>query len=67
MTFDFFGDFNTGAYASWGPTVANRVPVHATGPYLVPHVRALTRAHPHQRSAGRRVSRLRRAAGSDRP
>ena len=22
-------DFNTGAYASWGPTVANRVPVHA--------------------------------------
>jgi CO/xanthine dehydrogenase Mo-binding subunit/aerobic-type carbon monoxide dehydrogenase small subunit (CoxS/CutS family) len=29
------GDFNTGAYASWGPTVANRVPVHATGPYRV--------------------------------
>ncbi|HSG54374.1 MAG TPA: molybdopterin cofactor-binding domain-containing protein, partial [Paracoccaceae bacterium] len=28
MTFD--GDFNTGAYASWGPTVANRVPVHAS-------------------------------------
>ena len=25
-------DFDTGAYASWGPTVANRVPVHATGP-----------------------------------
>ncbi len=41
---DFFGDFNTGAYASWGPTVANRVPVHATGPYAVPNVRALTRA-----------------------
>jgi CO/xanthine dehydrogenase Mo-binding subunit/aerobic-type carbon monoxide dehydrogenase small subunit (CoxS/CutS family) len=36
----FHGDFNTGAYASWGPTVANRVPVHATGPYEVPHVRA---------------------------
>ncbi len=34
----FHGDFNTGAYASWGPTVANRVPVHATGPYAVPHV-----------------------------
>lgn len=32
-------DFDTGAYASWGPTVANRVPVHATGPYLVPHVK----------------------------
>jgi len=38
------GDFDTGAYASWGPTVANRVPVHATGPYHVPHVRALSRA-----------------------
>jgi CO/xanthine dehydrogenase Mo-binding subunit len=42
--FDFSGDFNTGAYSSWGPTVANRVPIHATGPYRVPHVRALTRA-----------------------
>jgi CO/xanthine dehydrogenase Mo-binding subunit/aerobic-type carbon monoxide dehydrogenase small subunit (CoxS/CutS family) len=30
--------FNTGAYASWGPTVANRVPVHAAGPYRVAHV-----------------------------
>ena len=29
---DFSADFNTGAYASWGPTVANRVPVHASGP-----------------------------------
>ncbi len=42
--FDFTADFNTGAYASWGPTVANRVPVHASGPYYVPHYRALTRA-----------------------
>jgi CO/xanthine dehydrogenase Mo-binding subunit/aerobic-type carbon monoxide dehydrogenase small subunit (CoxS/CutS family) len=41
---DFAGDFNTGAYASWGSTVANRVPVHASGPYRVPAVRALTRA-----------------------
>ncbi|MBV8851362.1 MAG: molybdopterin-dependent oxidoreductase [Methylobacteriaceae bacterium] len=41
---DFAGDFNTGAYASWGPTVANRVPVHASGPYVVPNYRALTRA-----------------------
>ena len=32
----FDGDFNTGAYASWGPTVANRVPVHASGPYRMP-------------------------------
>ncbi len=31
---DFFGRFDTGAYASWGPTVANRVPVHAGGPYV---------------------------------
>lgn len=38
--FDFLGTFNTGAYASWGPTVANRVPVHASGPYYVPHYRA---------------------------
>jgi aldehyde oxidoreductase len=42
--YDMDGDFNTGAYASWGPTVANRVPVHATGPYKVPHVRNRTRA-----------------------
>jgi CO/xanthine dehydrogenase Mo-binding subunit/aerobic-type carbon monoxide dehydrogenase small subunit (CoxS/CutS family) len=41
---DFTGDFNTGAYSSWGPTVANRVPVHASGPYYVPHYRARTRA-----------------------
>ena len=44
IALDFFGDFNTGAYASWGTTVANRVPIHATGPYFVPNVRALTRA-----------------------
>jgi aldehyde oxidoreductase len=41
---DFSADFNTGAYSSWGPTVAARVPVHASGPYSVPHYRALTRA-----------------------
>ena len=40
----FDGDFNTGAYASWGPTVANRVPVHASGPYRVPNYRAEARA-----------------------
>ena len=38
MRFD--GIFNTGAYASWGPTVANRVPVHASGPYVVRDYRA---------------------------
>ncbi|MEC9435557.1 MAG: molybdopterin cofactor-binding domain-containing protein [Pseudomonadota bacterium] len=42
MAFD--GDFNTGAYASWGPTVANRVPVHASGPYRTPNYRAEARA-----------------------
>ncbi len=36
--------FNTGAYASWGPTVANRVPVHATGPYFVRNVRTSGKA-----------------------
>ena len=41
---DCTADFNTGAYSSWGPTVAARVPVHASGPYYVPHYRALTRA-----------------------
>jgi aldehyde oxidoreductase len=41
---DFQADFNTGAYASWGPTVANRVPVHASGPYVVGAVRAEGRA-----------------------
>ncbi|HVL55808.1 MAG TPA: xanthine dehydrogenase family protein molybdopterin-binding subunit, partial [Burkholderiaceae bacterium] len=44
LAYDFAGDFDTGAYASWGPTVANRVPIHACGPYRVGNVRALTRA-----------------------
>lgn len=37
---EFNGTFNTGAYASWGPTVANRVPVHASGPYYTPNYAA---------------------------
>ena len=44
IALDFAADFNTGAYSSWGPTVSARVPVHASGPYYVPHYRALTRA-----------------------
>jgi CO/xanthine dehydrogenase Mo-binding subunit/aerobic-type carbon monoxide dehydrogenase small subunit (CoxS/CutS family) len=40
----FLGDFDTGGYASWGPTVANRVPVHAMGPYAFDAVLATTRA-----------------------
>ncbi len=42
--YDFHGDFDTGGYASWGPTVANRVPVHAAGPYEIGAVRATSRA-----------------------
>lgn len=42
------GRFNTGAYSSWGPTVANRVPVHASGPYFTPAITARARAiHTH--------------------
>ncbi len=37
---DFDGVFNTGAYSSWGPTVATRVPIHASGPYKFPNYRA---------------------------
>ena len=42
--YEYHGDFNTGAYASWGPTVADRVPIHCSGPYFVPNVFAKTRA-----------------------
>ncbi len=53
LAMDVRGDFNTGAYASWGPTVAARVPIHASGPYQVPHYRAVTRAiHTHLVPAG---------------
>ena len=41
---DFDATFDTGAYASWGPTVASRVPIHASGPYAVPAVTARGRA-----------------------
>ena len=44
LGYEFDGDFDTGAYASWGPTVAGRVPVHCMGPYRVPNVRADARA-----------------------
>ncbi|WP_422030230.1 molybdopterin-dependent oxidoreductase [Roseovarius sp.] len=49
----FDGDFNTGAYASWGPTVAGRVPVHASGPYYTPNYAAEARAiHSYQPISG---------------
>lgn len=43
-SYAFKGDFDTGAYASWGPTVAGRVPVHCMGPYRIPVVHADSRA-----------------------
>ena len=50
---DFAADFNTGAYSSWGRTVPARVPVHASGPYYVPHYRARVWAvHTHLVPAG---------------
>ena len=50
----FAGDFNTGAYASWGPTVANRVPVHASGPYrdAARTARGRARIHTHDPISG---------------
>jgi len=50
---NFNGDFDTGAYASWGPTVAGRVPVHASGPYHTPAYLARARAvHSYQPISG---------------
>ena len=46
--FEFDGVFNTGAYASWGPTVSTRVPIHASGPYRIADYRAkATGIHTH--------------------
>jgi CO/xanthine dehydrogenase Mo-binding subunit/aerobic-type carbon monoxide dehydrogenase small subunit (CoxS/CutS family) len=51
--FQFHGNFNTGAYASWGPTVATRVPVHASGPYAIADYRAQSKGvHTHCPPAG---------------
>ena len=44
LAIEMSAGFNTGAYASWGPTVADRVPVHGSGPYFVPNVRMKTRS-----------------------
>ncbi|NOX39457.1 MAG: molybdopterin-dependent oxidoreductase [Alphaproteobacteria bacterium] len=44
VAFEFDGIFNTGAYASWGPTVSNRVPIHAGGPYVHQNYVARTEA-----------------------
>ena len=45
LAIEMTAGFNTGAYASWGPTVADRVPVHGSGPYFVPNVRMRTRSY----------------------
>ena len=51
--FDFRGGFDTGAYASWGPTVANRVPVHASGPYkIADYIAESTGVHTNNPPAG---------------
>ena len=44
QAYEFSGIFNTGAYVSWGLTVKDRVPIHATGPYFVPNITAKSRA-----------------------
>lgn len=36
LCYRFDGTYDTGAYASFGPTVAGRAPNHAPGPYLWP-------------------------------
>ena len=59
--FEFHGDFDTGAYASWGPTVADRVPVHAAGPYVIPACEEYELRLADQRTAVGRLPRLRRA------
>ncbi len=45
LGFELYGEYNTGAYASWGPTVAGRVPVHASGPYEIPNILCETPAY----------------------
>lgn len=45
LAIEMTAGFNTGAYASWGPTVADRVPVHGSGPYFVPNIRMRTQSY----------------------
>ena len=64
---DLHGDFDTGAYASWGPTVANRVPVHASGPVRRAGGPGDDPGHLHERPDRRGVPRVRGPAGGHRP
>ena len=62
---DFAADFNTGAYSSWGPTVAGRVPVHASGPYSSSELSGTDSRGTHKRRSRRSISRIRSAPGGD--
>ncbi len=63
---DFSADFNTGAYSSWGPTVAGRVPVHASGPYRVAALSCADPRSAYQFCSCRSVSRIRCATSRNR-
>lgn len=43
LAVDLEMDLIGGAYASWGPTVVDRVPIHGGGPYRLPTYRGLAR------------------------
>ena len=58
---------DSGAYASYGPAVIGRAPVHIAGPYECPNVRCSAVFLLHQQPHGRRVPRLRRAPGGRLP
>lgn len=50
---DLEADFDTGAYASWGPAVAGRARIHATGPYRLRQASVRCRAlHTHNPPGG---------------
>ena len=60
MDIDFVLD--GGAYATLSSVVLSRGTIHAAGPYFCPNVRVQCAGRGDQRSAARRVSRIRRAA-----
>lgn len=52
---EFHADFDAGAYASWGPTVANRVPVPYVGAVFRPELSRHSPRNPRALRAGRRL------------
>jgi len=66
LALDFAADFNTGAYSSWGPTVAARVPVHASGPLCSPELSRPHARHSYQPRPCRRIPRVWRTANGHR-